>query len=155
MMIRVIGNLERHRAGEEAQVIPQMPARDGFAIHAHDAVVLEVIEGFDPKARDRNATADDERDASKNDLRQNCLPQPMPNRPAPVAALLKRITFNFPRHQSAGDDGAPGKAVERRAAACGVLIFRRADINVMADRVANIARAIEITHLEIGADELR
>ena len=54
MMIRVIGNLERHRAGEEAQVIPQMLAPDGFASHAHGAVVLEVIERFDLKARDHH-----------------------------------------------------------------------------------------------------
>ncbi len=54
MMIGVVGDLERDDAREEAEVIPHVAPRYRPAFGAHDAVVLEVVEGLDPQPRDQH-----------------------------------------------------------------------------------------------------
>ena len=78
----------------------------------------------------------------------------MAYRPARVTAFLQRITLDAARHQGAGYHCAWREPVQALAAHCSIGVGQRADIKMMTDGMADVARAIQIHHLPIGADHL-
>src|SRR3546814_10536960 len=125
-------------------------------------VMLEIVEALDPEARADHAgkndrhrvpAADQEDEALHHELREERLPDAVPDRPAAVALLLEAVAFHPPRIARALDDRLTGKAVERDAAARGVPVMFGRNVEVVTGHMRDLAGAVEIADLRIGADE--
>ena len=137
---------------------------DRAAHHPHLSIVLEVIEGLDPEPRqdhgsqsqsDRGQTADAVNDDLKHDLGKNGFPHPVLDRPAAQTTFFQGIRFGLLAFDGGAPDGLGSKAVKGLTASCRVAVINGADIDMVTDDVADVARAVKVADLGEMADKTR